>query len=100
MEIVGDGVQMYATGLRATPMVGVVWKIVHTRTKKRGKMKKEVDLKTSLKLVDGIEKRLNLLDEKFSKLFEIISTMKEGGEDEVPSGSIHQGCQTCGGDLP
>jgi len=47
---------------------------------------KEVDLKTSLKMVDGIEKRLDLLDKTFSKLFEIISAMNpestEGRDDE------------------
>jgi len=30
-----DGVPMYAIGLKATPMVGVAWKIVCTRTKGR-----------------------------------------------------------------
>jgi len=47
---------------------------------------KEVDLKPSLKMVDGIEKRLDLLDKTFSKLFEIISEMNpestEGRDDE------------------
>lgn len=47
---------------------------------------KEVDLKPSLKMVDGIEKRLDLLDKTFSKLFEIISAMNpestEGRDDE------------------
>ena len=49
---------------------------------------KDVDLKPSLKMVDGIERRLDLLDKTFSKLFEIISKMKvestEGGDDEGP----------------
>ena len=50
-----------------------------------GRMK-EVDLRASLKMVDGIEKRLDLLDKTFSKLFEIISAMNpestEGRDDE------------------
>jgi len=47
---------------------------------------KKVDLKPSLKMVDGIEQRLDLLDKTFSKLFEIISAMNpestEGRDDE------------------
>jgi len=45
---------------------------------------KDVDLGTSLKMVDGIERRLDRLDKTFSKLFEILSKMKvestKGGE--------------------
>jgi len=36
----------------------------------------DVDLGTSLKMVEGIERRLDRLDKTFSKLFEIISEMK------------------------
>ena len=47
---------------------------------------KDVDLKQSLMMVDGFERRLDLLDKTFSKLFEIISEMKvestEGRDDE------------------